>query len=64
METWNEITMRHYRERIDLVESLNLQGLTQTEAAKKLEISLSNLNNIVYRNGIDWRVRKQGVKSQ
>lgn len=64
METWNEITMRHYREKIDLVQSLNQKGLTQTEAAKKLEISLSNLNNIVYRNGIDWRVRKQGVKSQ
>lgn len=62
METWNEITRRQLAERIDAVEDLNRKGLTQTQAAKVLDISLRHLNNIVYRTGIDWRVRRQGVK--
>lgn len=59
METWNEINERHRRERLDLVAQFSKQT-TQTEAAKKLDMSLQALNNFVIRNNIHWRNIKRG----
>ena len=63
METWIEMTMRHHRERVELVQSLAQSRYTQAEAAKILDISRTNLNNFIQRNGIYWPVIRQGRKS-
>lgn len=44
--------------------ALNDQGLTQTEAAKVLGMPLTALNNFVNRNGLHWRVVRQGFASR
>ena len=46
------MTMRHQRERVELVQSLAQSRYTQAEAAKILDISRTNLNNFIQRNGI------------
>ena len=51
METWAEMTYRHKRERVALVEAL---GITQTEAARRLETSVQNLNAVIRAKGINW----------
>ena len=51
METWEQMTERHKRERFKLV-------------AKKLDMSLQALNNFVKRNNIHWWVIKQGQRSE
>ena len=63
MERWIEMTMRHHRERVELVQSLAQSRYTQAEAAKILDISRTNLNNFIQRNGIYWPVIRQGRKS-
>lgn len=63
MERWIEMTMRHHRERVKLVQSLAQSRYTQAEAAKILDISRTNLNNFIQRNGISWPVIRQGRKS-
>ena len=60
MERWIEMTMRHHRERVELVQSLAQSRYTQAEAAEILDISRTNLNNFIQRNGIYWPVIKQG----
>ncbi len=57
------MTMRHHRERVELVQSLAQSRYTQSEAAKILDISRTNLNNFIQRNGIYWPVIRQGRKS-
>lgn len=57
------MTMRHHRERVELVQSLAQSRYTQAEAAKILDISRTNLNNFIQRNGIYWPVIRQGRKS-
>jgi len=57
------MTMRHQRERVELVQSLAQSRYTQAEAAKILDISRTNLNNFIQRNGIYWPVIRQGRKS-
>ncbi len=54
------MSMRHHRERIELVQSLAQSRYTQAEAAKILDISRTNLNNFIQRNNIYWPVIKQG----
>ena len=63
MERWIEMTMRHHRERVELVQSLAQSRYTQAEAAKILDISRTNLNNFIQRNGISWPVIRQGRRS-
>ena len=62
IETWYEMTVRHRKERFDLVNDLS-QDYTQTQAAKMLGTTLQNLNMFIKRNGIQWRIIKQGVRS-
>ena len=54
------MSMRHHRERIELVQSLAQSRYTQAEAAKILDISRTNLNNFIQRNNIYWPVIMQG----
>lgn len=54
METWAEMTYRHKRERVALVEELAALGITQTEAARRLETSVQNLNAVIRAKGINW----------
>ena len=63
METWNEMKERHRRERLNLVAQFSKQT-TQTEAAKKLDMSLQALNNFVHRNNIHWSIIKQGIRNE
>lgn len=60
MEKWYEMTARHKRERIEMVQSLARSGYTQTQAAKILDTSVTGLNNFIQREGIHWPVKKQG----
>lgn len=62
MEQWREMTQRHKRERIELVQSLAQSRYTQTQASKILNVSLHCLNNFIHRNQIHWPVKRQGKK--
>jgi len=64
METWADMTIRHKKERIELVESLAQSRFTQTESARILDTNLNNLNTFVKRNGIDWLYKRQGRKTK
>ena len=64
METWADMTIRHKKERIELVESLAQSRFTQTESARVLDTTLNNLNTFVKRNGIDWLYKRQGRKTK
>lgn len=59
-ETWDQITRRHKREKIEIVKALAAERLTQTEAAARLNMTLTGLNNFIHREGIFWPVKKQG----
>lgn len=63
-ETWAEMRDRHALEKAEAVMSLEAIGMTQTEAAKVLEMRLVDLNNFVKRNGLTWRVVRQGFASR
>jgi transcriptional regulator with GAF, ATPase, and Fis domain len=52
METWEEMTQRHKREKLQLVKALAQSRCTQTQAAKILDVKLSGLNNFIHRNNI------------
>jgi|TARA_R110000782_G_scaffold260241_1_gene351421 transcriptional regulator with GAF, ATPase, and Fis domain len=64
METWADMTIRHKKERIELVESLAQSRFTQTESARILDTTLNNLNTFVKRNGINWLYKRQGSKTK
>lgn len=64
METWADMTIRHKKERIELVESLAQSRFTQTESARILDTTLTNLNTFVKRNGINWLYKRQGRKTK
>jgi transcriptional regulator with GAF, ATPase, and Fis domain len=64
METWADMTIRHKKERIELVESLAQSRFTQTESARILDTTLNNLNTFVKRNGINWLYKRQGRKTK
>ena len=61
-ETWDQITRRHKFEKIAIVEALAAERITQTEAAKRLGMTLTGLNNFIHREGILWPVIKQGQR--
>lgn len=61
IETWHQMTVRHRKERYEMVEKLSKE-YTQTQAAKMLGTSLQNLNTYISRNNIKWRIIKQGVR--
>lgn len=63
-ETWDEMKTRHALEKAEAVMALEAQGMTQTEAARVLEMRLVDLNNFVKRNGLTWRVVRQGFASR
>ena len=63
METWGQMKERHRQERYKLVAQFSHET-TQTEAAKKLDMSLQALNNFAKRNNIYWWVIKQGQRSE
>lgn len=62
METWDQITRRHKREKIAIVQALADERITQTEAADRLNMTLTGLNNFIHRNRIFWPVIKQGQR--
>ena len=62
METWEEMTARHKRERLELVKALAKSRCTQTQAAKILDVKLTGLNNFIHRNDIFWPVVEQGKR--
>ncbi len=62
METWEEMTQRHKREKLQLVKAVAQSRCTQTQAAKILDVKLSGLNNFIHRNNIYWPVVEQGRK--
>ena len=64
MECWGEMTIRHKKERIELVESLAQSRFTQTEAAKILGTTPTNLNTFIKRNDINWLYIRQGRKTK
>lgn len=45
-----------------MIERCASAGMTQTDAARELGVSLTCLNNIVRREKIDWPVKRQGRK--
>jgi len=52
---------RHREERLALVQHMaQRERLTQTQAARRLGVSLTCLNNIVCREGVFWPVKAQG----
>lgn len=59
-ERWDEMTARHKRERLEMVQSFAQSYYTQTQASKILDVKLTCLNNYVKRNRIFWPVIQQG----
>lgn len=64
METWQEMTDRHALEKAEAVMALSDKGLTQTEAARALKMDNRMLEKFLRRNGLPWRVRRQGAASR
>ena len=60
---WYRLRDRQGLERIEQVEVLARSRITQTEAAKKLGVSLQVLNRFIQLNNIHWPVIKQGVRT-
>lgn len=64
MHTLPRLEKAYRQTRRALIEAKNAQGLTQTQAARELGVSLTCLNNIIRREKIVWRVIKQGVRNE
>jgi len=56
------VAKRFKAERVQLVETLAAERLTQTQAACRLDVSLTALNNFIRRRGIFWPVIQQGKR--
>jgi len=54
IETWPEINKRHTDEKRQLIRYCLAHKMTQTEAAKLLNTSTSNLNKWCHRQNIKW----------
>jgi len=54
---------RYYADRRSMIEAQAAAGLTQTQAARKLGVGRTALNNIIKRTGIYWPYSKQGVRT-
>lgn len=59
-ETLPEMKARHRAERRALVEKMAKERMTQTQAARRLGVKLTHLNNLIRREGIFWPVVRQG----
>ena len=59
METWDQMTARHRKERREAVKRLAEDGLTQKEAARVLNTTPRNLNNYVQRYNLTWPNKRQ-----
>jgi transcriptional regulator with GAF, ATPase, and Fis domain len=55
-ETWDELNKRHEREKKELVQQMSKWGYSQSEAARELGMTASQLNNYLIRNDIKWIV--------
>lgn len=64
IETWAEIKRRQEAERLAILDVLASAGLTQSEAARALDMELTALNNVIRRSGMTWPYSKQGMKSR
>ena len=64
METWNQIKTRQKKEQVELINKIAQSNITQTEAARILEITPQNLNSFILKNDIDWPVKKQGRRAK
>tara|TARA_R110000803_G_scaffold27679_1_gene64568 strand:- start:353 stop:664 length:312 start_codon:yes stop_codon:yes gene_type:complete len=62
METWHDMRARQRNEQVQQIKHLSALKLTQTQAAKLLEIDLTTLNSFIKRNEIRWGVIMQGKK--
>lgn len=62
LETWDEMSARHDRERREVLQSLSDSGYTQTEAAAILKRTVSFINTYAQRYGIRWQEKRQGGK--
>lgn len=63
METWDQMTRRHKRERRKMVEALAAKRITQSQAASEVNTTLTCLNNYIRRNRIFWPVKRQGRRA-
>lgn len=46
-----------------MIERCNEQGLTQSQAARKLGVTRTGLHTMITRHGIIWRVIRQGTRT-
>lgn len=63
-ETIPQMRARHRREIEAAVLEQAARRITQTQAARRLGMSLTGLNNLIHRVGIFWPVKQQGRKQQ
>jgi transcriptional regulator with GAF, ATPase, and Fis domain len=61
--TLPELKRTYYAARRAMLERCNESRMTQTQAAKALGVSLTCLNNMVKRHGIEWARIEQGRRS-
>jgi hypothetical protein len=64
IETWAQIKRRQEAERLAILDVLASAGLTQSEAARALDMELTALNNVIRRSGMTWPYPKQGMRSR
>ncbi len=58
--TLPELTETYREARRAMIERRAATGMTQTEAAKDLGVTLTCLNNLIHRYSIHWPVIRQG----
>lgn len=61
-ETLPAMRKRHHLELVAAIEAERDKGITQTLAARNLDVSLQSLNNQIGRYGIEWKIKRQGSK--
>jgi len=64
IETWAQMKRRQETERLAILDALASAGLTQSEAAKALDMELTAINNVIRRSGMSWPYSKQGIRSR
>ena len=65
IETWAEIKDRQALERAEAIMALSEQGLTKTEAANALDITVSRLCRYLAENKLRWHsAPRHGFKSR
>ncbi|WP_386681884.1 hypothetical protein [Loktanella sp. R86503] len=59
-ETIPAMKARHRSELIAAITAQRDAGLTQTQAAHNLGVSITTINNAIHRNNVRWPVKRQG----